>query len=98
MSGVSTIPLEYYQGMASDPSRTLWFDGVFAGLYRTDARPVAGHTRRIALPRWAQPPIRYEIAVVKASSHLSAARAYVKKVTSRRGRKLLAAAGFGLPK
>jgi len=67
-------------------------------VYRTDARSVAGHTRTIALPGWAQPPIRYEIAVVKASAHRAAARAYVKKVTSRRGRKLLAAAGFGLPK
>ena len=67
-------------------------------VYRTDARPVAGHTRTISLPAWAQPPIRYEIAVVKTSSHAAAARAYVKKVTSRRGRKLLAAAGFGLPR
>ena len=70
-----------------------------AGLvYKTDARPVAGHTRTIALPGWAQPPIRYEIAVVKSSQHRAAARAYIKKVTSKRGRKLLAAAGFGLPK
>jgi molybdate transport system substrate-binding protein len=67
-------------------------------VYRTDARSVGGHTRTIALPAWAQPPIRYEIAVVKASGHPVAARAYVKKVTSKRGRKLLAAAGFGLPR
>jgi len=39
-TGVSRIPLEYYQGIASDPWRRLWFDGVFAGLYRTDARLV----------------------------------------------------------
>jgi len=67
-------------------------------VYRTDARPVASRTRRVPLPGWAQPPIRYEIAVVKASSHAAPARAFVKKVTSKRGRKLLAAAGFGLPK
>jgi molybdate transport system substrate-binding protein len=67
-------------------------------VYRTDRRSVAGHTRAIALPGWAQPPIRYEIAVVKASTHAAAARAYVKKVMSPRGRKLLAAGGFGLPK
>jgi hypothetical protein len=36
-SGVSRIPLEYFQGMASDPRRALWFDGIFAGLYRADA-------------------------------------------------------------
>jgi molybdate transport system substrate-binding protein len=67
-------------------------------VYRTDAKSVASRTLTIPLPNWAQPPIRYEIAVVKTSSHTAAARAYVKKVTSKRGRKLLAAAGFGLPK
>jgi hypothetical protein len=36
-TGVSQIPLEYYQGMTSDPERRLWFDGVFVGLYRADA-------------------------------------------------------------
>jgi molybdate transport system substrate-binding protein len=67
-------------------------------VYRTDARPVAAHTRTVALPGWAQPPIRYEIAAVRASSHAAAAHAFIKKVTSVRGRKLLARAGFGLPK
>lgn len=67
-------------------------------VYRTDARPVASRTRTVALPDWAQPAIRYEIAVVTTSSHPAAARAYVKKVTSERGRRLLARAGFGLPK
>jgi molybdate transport system substrate-binding protein len=67
-------------------------------VYRTDAKPVTSRTRTIALPGWAQPPIRYEVAVVKESSHLAAARSYIKKLTSKRGRKLLAAAGFGLPK
>ena len=70
-----------------------------AGLvYRTDARPVASRTRSIALPAWAQPPIRYEAAVVKASSNLAAARAFVKQLVSKRGRLLLSKAGFGLPK
>jgi molybdate transport system substrate-binding protein len=67
-------------------------------VYRTDARPVVSRTRIIALPDRAQPPIRYELAVVKSSSHAAAARAFIKQVTSTRGRKLLAAAGFGLPK
>lgn len=67
-------------------------------VYRTDAKPVASHTRSIALPAWAQPPIRYELAVVKASRHSAAARAFVRKVLSRRGRLLLSKAGFGLPK
>jgi molybdate transport system substrate-binding protein len=67
-------------------------------VYRTDARPVASHTRSISLPAWAQPPIRYELAVVKASKHRVAAKAFVAKVLSKRGRLLLSRAGFGLPK
>jgi molybdate transport system substrate-binding protein len=67
-------------------------------VYGTDAKPVAARTRIVALPAWAQPPIRYEIAVVKASSQRTAATAFVRKVLSKRGRLLLARAGFGLPK
>jgi molybdate transport system substrate-binding protein len=67
-------------------------------VYLTDAKPVAGRTRTITLPDWAQPPIRYEVAVVASSSHRAAARAFVAKLTSKRGRHLLAQAGFGLPK
>jgi molybdate transport system substrate-binding protein len=66
-------------------------------VYRTDAKPVAARTRTIALPAWAQPPIRYELAVVKASTHRAAARVFIRKVTSKRGRRLLQQAGFGLP-
>ncbi len=67
-------------------------------VYLTDAKPVASRTRTIALPAWAQPPIRYEIAVVKASSKQMAAKGFVKKLLSKRGRLLLSKAGFGLPK
>ena len=67
-------------------------------VYRTDARPVAADTRTVALPAWAQPPIRYELAVVQASKHRAAAAAFVRQVLSKRGRLLLAKAGFGLPK
>ena len=67
-------------------------------VYLTDAKPVASRTRSIALPAWAQPPIRYELAVVKASANVAAAKAFLKKVTSKRGRQLLSKAGFGLPK
>lgn len=70
-----------------------------AGLvYRTDANPVAARTRTIALPAGAQPAIRYEVAVVKASTHVAAGRAFVKRLVSKRSRLLLAKAGFGLPK
>ena len=67
-------------------------------VYLTDAKPVASRTKAIALPQWSQPPIRYEIAVVTASGNQTAAKAFVKRVLSKRGRLLLAKAGFGLPK
>ncbi len=66
-------------------------------VYRTDAKPVASRTLSVALPVWAQPSIRYEIAVVKSSARPQAAKAFVKKLLSKRGRLLLKQAGFGLP-
>jgi molybdate transport system substrate-binding protein len=66
--------------------------------YVTDARPVAKKVATVALPGWAQPPIRYEIAVVRSSQHAAAARAFVARVLSKRGRLELHRAGFGLPK
>lgn len=36
----SPIPLVYYQGVAADPARNLYFDGVYVGLFRTDRRLV----------------------------------------------------------
>jgi molybdate transport system substrate-binding protein len=65
--------------------------------YVTDAKPVAKRVRLISLPKWAQPPIRYELAVAKEAAHPAAARAFVKRVLSAHGRLLLKRAGFGLP-
>jgi molybdate transport system substrate-binding protein len=67
-------------------------------VYRTDARPVAKQVKDIALPASAQPPVRYELAIVAASTDAAAARAFVRRVFSRRGRFLLKRAGFGVPK
>lgn len=67
-------------------------------VYFTDSRPVASRVRVLGLPEWAQPPIRYELAVVRASKRQAAGRAFVARVLSKRGRQLLARAGFGLPK
>jgi hypothetical protein len=36
-TGQSTVPLYYYQGVASDPAKRLFFNGIYTGLYRTDA-------------------------------------------------------------
>jgi molybdate transport system substrate-binding protein len=66
-------------------------------VYATDARPVAARVKIVPLPAWAQPPIRYEIAVVRGGSE-AAARAFVARVTGKFGRAALRKAGFGLPK
>ena len=66
--------------------------------YATDARPVAKKVRVVAPPSWAQPPIRYELAVVKGAPHPASARAFVRRVLSQRWRLLLRRAGFGLPR
>jgi molybdate transport system substrate-binding protein len=67
-------------------------------VYKTDARPAGKRVASILIPAWAQPPIRYEIGIVKSSSHRAAAAAFIKRATSLRGRRLLVRAGFGLPK
>jgi hypothetical protein len=43
-TGLSTIPIVYYQGIASDPGKRLFFNGIYTGLYRTD--PLLGETAR----------------------------------------------------
>jgi molybdate transport system substrate-binding protein len=67
-------------------------------VYATDAKAAAARTKTLALPVWAQPPIRYEIAVVSFTKRPAAGRAFVAKVLSKRGRALLSRAGFGVPK
>jgi molybdate transport system substrate-binding protein len=67
-------------------------------VYATDARPVAKKVKTIGLPGWAQPPIRYELAVVRSTKRAAAARAFVARVLSKQGRLQLRRAGFGLPR
>ena len=67
-------------------------------VYVTDARPVASKVQKILLPAWAQPPIRYQVAIVRSTPRQVEARAFIHKLLSKRGRLLLKRAGFGLPK
>ena len=67
-------------------------------VYVTDAKPVASRVRNILLPAWAQPSIRYQIAIVRSTPRRVGARAFIRKVMSKRGRELLRRAGFGVPK
>jgi molybdate transport system substrate-binding protein len=67
-------------------------------VYTTDARAVAGRTETVALPRWAQPPVRYQMCVVRrAGTNTAAANAFIAKVRAENGRRVLRSYGFGLP-
>lgn len=66
-------------------------------VYVTDARVARSQLTQIPIPVFAQPKVRYEIAVVASSSNKAAARAFVAKATGKTGRKLLADAGFRFP-
>ena len=44
LTGTTSLPIVYWQGVTVDPQRNLYFDGVFLGLYRTD--PALGETAR----------------------------------------------------
>jgi molybdate transport system substrate-binding protein len=63
-------------------------------VYATDARPVRTDVTVIRIPAWAQPRIRYEIAVVARSGNKTAARAWIRRLLSPRGQTALKNAGF----
>jgi molybdate transport system substrate-binding protein len=66
--------------------------------YVTDGKVASDRVDAIRLPRYAQPPVRYQICAVKRDgADTSGAAAFIAKVRSGRGRSLLKAAGFGLP-
>jgi len=63
-------------------------------VYITDARSVADRVNVIRIPAWAQPRVRYEIAVVSSSSNKAAARAWIKALLSPKGQATLKEYGF----
>jgi molybdate transport system substrate-binding protein len=68
-------------------------------VYVTDARPVSDDVTVIRIPAWAQPRVRYEIAVVSRSANKAAARTWIKGILSPKGQAALKNAGFlPLPK
>jgi molybdate transport system substrate-binding protein len=68
-------------------------------VYITDARAVSDQVTVIRIPAWAQPRVRYEIAVVARSGNKGAARAWIKRILSLKGQAALKSAGFlPLPK
>jgi len=68
-------------------------------VYITDARAVSDQVNVIRIPAWAQPRVRYEIAVVSKSTKKAAAQAWIKTLLSPKGQAALKAYGFlPLPK
>jgi molybdate transport system substrate-binding protein len=66
--------------------------------YVTDGRIAADRVNTIRLPKWAQPPVRYQIcAVRREGADTEGARRFIRQVTGRKGRRVLRAGGFGLP-
>jgi molybdate transport system substrate-binding protein len=68
-------------------------------VYYTDYRAAADRLGHLRLPRWAQPPVRYEIcAVRRTGADTAAAGRFIRKVLGPSGRAVLKRAGFGLPR
>lgn len=63
-------------------------------VYVTDARPVSDQVTVVRIPAWAQPRVRYEIAVVSKSPNKAAARAWITMLQSAIGQTALKNAGF----
>ena len=63
-------------------------------VYVTDARAVSDQVNVVRIPAWAQPRVRYEIAVVSRSTNKTAARAWINAILSARGQTALRKAGF----
>jgi len=63
-------------------------------VYVTDARPVSDQVTVVRIPAWAQPRVRYEIAIVARSTNKTAARAWINAILSPRGQTALRSAGF----
>jgi molybdate transport system substrate-binding protein len=66
--------------------------------YVTDGKIASDRVTAIKLPTYAQPPVRYQICVVRRSGvDANGAKAFITKVRSDAGRGKLKTAGFGLP-
>ena len=63
-------------------------------VYVTDARAVSDQVIVVRIPAWAQPRVRYEIAVVSRSTNKAAARAWINAILSARGQTALRNGGF----
>jgi molybdate transport system substrate-binding protein len=63
-------------------------------VYSTDARTVPKKVLVLKIPAWAQPKVQYGICIVSRSSNKPAAQAFIKRVLSQAGQKILLRYGF----
>jgi molybdate transport system substrate-binding protein len=63
-------------------------------VYSTDARTVPKKVLVLKIPAWAQPKVQYGMCVVSRSSNKPAAQAFIKRVLSQAGQKILLRYGF----
>ena len=75
------------------------FGGADAGfVYVTDARPQRDRVDSLFVPKWAQPPVRYQGCVVRRDgADRAGGRRLLRTLRSTRGRRALRRFGFGLP-
>ena len=79
LTGTTTLPLVYYQGVTADPAQSLYFDGVFVGLYRSDVRVRRDRPQRRRHPargppaRGLQPHRRHLLGPPRGRAHPAAA-------------------------
>jgi len=66
-------------------------------VYVTDISSAHGKVKTVSIPAKGQPTVKYELAVIRSTRHLAAARAFVREVLSRNGGAKLRLYGFGLP-
>ena len=66
--------------------------------YVTDAKGSGRRVKQIRLPTWAQPPVRYQMCAVRRhGADTAGAQAFIRRVTSTNGRRVLQKWDFGLP-
>jgi molybdate transport system substrate-binding protein len=65
--------------------------------YFSDWKAAASRVNRINLPKWAQPPVRYQMCVVRrAGADTTSANRFMRRVLSSRGQSILKRFGFGV--
>jgi molybdate transport system substrate-binding protein len=65
--------------------------------YFSDWKAAAARVKRINLPKWAQPPVRYQMCVVRRpGADTAGANRFMRRVLSSRGQSILRRLGFGV--